>query len=149
MFLCAVREFVRSLGCKESLFNICSSISAGYIETEKLLKAGVKGLFAEGVSIRFHFISKISFKLEWCTHTHTHAHNGVRWGQDSVLFPLSIFQTRQLELHLLPLTASKWKEVKIKPQTMQQGNMSANLHQNRSICQHTHIYNLSHFHVHF
>lgn len=51
-----------------------------------------------------------------------HTHNNVRRGQDSVLFPLAVFQTWQLELHLLPLSASKWKEVKRKPQSIQQGN---------------------------
>lgn len=65
--------------------------------------------------ICFQFMFKINFKLDCCTHIHS----GVKWGQDSVLFPLSVFQTWQLELHLLPLTPSKWKKVKQKPQSMQ------------------------------
>ena len=54
------------------------------------MKALMKA-YAMGVSICFHFIYKIRLKLEWCVHLH--AHSGVRWGQDSKLFPLSVFQT--------------------------------------------------------
>lgn len=47
-----------------------------------------------------------------------------------MLFPLSIFQSRQFQLHLLPLLPPRSRAVKFKrkPQSAQQGNEISNLH---------------------
>lgn len=43
----------------------------------------------------FHSFSLyLQDKLQaWTAHVRLHTHTNVRWGQDNVLFPLSVFQT--------------------------------------------------------
>lgn len=71
----------------------------------------VKELWSKGVSIRFHFISEISFKLECCMHSHW-CHMGTR-----LCHFLSLsFKPDGLNCTCFPSLRQKWREVKSKPQ---------------------------------
>lgn len=95
---------VSSLGCNENVF----IIFAMYPLLDKiLLKAPVKGLLAKGVSIRFHFISKISCKLGRCMHICTLII--MSDGDKTMCYFLSLY-FKPDSWHLFPLAASSGKK---------------------------------------